>query len=316
MKEKIRVAVLMGGISPEYDVSLRSGETVLNNLNKDKYDVLPVSIGKDGEWEIPPKNLKIFADIAFIAMHGKYGEDGTVQDILDTVRMPYTGSAALPSALGMNKIFSQKLFNMHGLNTPEYMVVSKNEKVNPQDFEFPSPLVVKPAYEGSSIGVSIVRTSDELITALEKAFSFDREVIIQKYIPGQEITVSIIEDEDGNLFALTPLEIIPTSGQFFDYSSKYTPGGSEEILARIHNMKIDFAKEIAKKTHEIIGASGMSRTDMILSDDDRFYVLEINTIPGMTNESLLPKAAKLSGYEMHEVLDRIVHSALRRHNLL
>ncbi|MBI2592697.1 MAG: D-alanine--D-alanine ligase [Candidatus Colwellbacteria bacterium] len=313
--KRLRVAILVGGPSAEHDVSLETGSQVLEYLDQEKYEAFPLFISRGGKWEMPPENLRIFADLAFIAMHGEYGEDGTVQDILEQEGIPYTGSGVLASALGMNKIFTHRIFRTHGLHTPEFLVVNENDNINPEDFDFSSPLVVKPADRGSSVGVTIVRQAIDLEEALRKAHVLSRDALVEKYVPGQELTVSVVEDEDGELNALMPLEIIPKMSKFFDYQSKYTTGGADEIIPRLPEYKINFLKEIAKVTHRAIGASGMSRTDMILSPDDKVYVLEINTIPGMTKNSSLPKAAELSGLSFSQVLDKIISRAYKKNAL-
>lgn len=306
----------MGGPSSEHEVSLMSGESVLRELINQGYEALPVLISRNGGWPLHPEELRDKADLAFIAMHGDYGEDGQVQNILEDYEIPYTGSDPLSSALGMNKIFTHQIFRANNLHTPEFMVVNKNDSVTSSHFDFGDPLVVKPVDRGSSLGVSIVRNENELLPALKKSFGLSRDALIEKYIPGQEITCAVIEDENGDLVTLQPLEIIPKASHFFDYVSKYTEGGAEEIPARLPDYKISLIEEIAKTAHRSIGARDLSRTDMVVSPDERVYVLEINTIPGMTPYSLVPKAGGYSGFGFGWVLERIINSAGRRYGLL
>ncbi len=317
MKEKLRVALLMGGPSAEHEVSLSSGEVIGNHLDKDKYEVIPVVVSKSGEWPFEIGELKEMADVAFIAMHGEYGEDGTVQEELRDAEIPYTGSDVLSSALAMNKILSGRLLASHGIDVPEFIVVQKHEKTPGSLGGLDFPVVVKPADRGSSVGITIARTMDELVPALRNAFGFSRDVMIQEFIPGREVTCAVLDDGAGEAFPLPPTEIIPRSGSMFDYNAKYTPGASEEITpARLHDDALSVIQETALIAHRAVGASGMSRTDMIIGDDDRLYVLEINTIPGMTPTSLLPQAARVHGLTLSELFDRIIEAGLRRHGLL
>lgn len=312
----MRIAVLMGGPSPEHDVSLRSGENVVRHLAELGYEIIPTVISRSGGWPIDPEDLKQQIDLAFIAMHGAYGEDGQIQRILEDYGIPYTGSDVLSSALGMNKIASSLIFQAHELTIPEYMVVNKRDQINSEHFDFSNPLLVKPAYSGSSLGVSIVRRADDLLGAVERALAFGKDVLIQEYKGGQEVTCAVIEDSNGDLVALHPIEILPKANNLFDYAAKYTPGATDKIPARLPDYKINLIKEITKTAHGSVGARGFSRTDMIVSPDDRVYVLEINTIPGMTEQSLLPKAAEFSGYKFGEVLEKVIGAAQGRYSLI
>ena len=307
----------MGGPSAEHEVSLLSGEVIYGHLDREKYEVTPVIVTKDGEWPIGVDKLKNEVDIVFIAMHGEYGEDGVVQGLLRDAEIPFTGSDVLASALSMNKILSGRLLASHGLNIPHFIVAHKHEGVSVglEDLDF--PVIVKPANRGSSVGVTIVRTEDDLRSALEKAFGFSRDAIIQEFIPGREVTCAVLDDGLGDAFPLPPTEVIPRLGAMFDYEAKYTPGASDEITpANLHDDAISFIQEVAVITHRAVGASGMSRTDMIIGEDDVLYVLEINTIPGMTPTSLLPQAAKVHGLTFSDLLDRIIDAGQRRHGLL
>jgi len=313
----LKLAVLMGGPSAEYDVSLASGKNVTDNLDRSKYDVIPVRITKGGIWQVSPEELRRKADLVFIALHGEFGEDGTVQSILDGLGIPYTGSASLPSALGMNKIFSDRLFRANGLNIPDSFIVSKSDKRIGIRPDFDLPLVVKPANRGSSVAVSVVRRPEEILPAIKKVFEISREAIVQKYISGREVTCGVLDDGRGNVFSLTPTEIVPKFSNFFDYQAKYIQAASEELTPpRLAEKIIRQIQDAAAACHRIIGASGMSRTDMILSSEDgRLYVLEINTIPGLTPTSLLPKQAEATGISFSQLLDKIIEAALNRYGL-
>jgi len=322
--KKIRVAVLMGGPSAEHEVSLKSGENVLAALDKNKYEADTIFIDKAGNWEVEPRLLKNACDVAFIALHGKYGEDGTVQSILDEVGIPYTGSHALPSALAMNKYHTLRLLSDYGFTIPHSFLVSHREWNRNPFRVFDSarlysgyPMVVKPNDNGSSVGVSIVNTKGELISALEKVFEMSRVALIQPFIEGREVTCGVLDyGWPKSAYPLLPTEIVPKVSNFFDYRAKYEPGGSAEITpARFKEPFIREIRRIATGVHRAIGASGFSRTDMIVDKFGRIYVLEVNTIPGLTKESLLPKAALASGISFANLLDRIISSAMRKYDL-
>ena len=307
---KVRVGVLMGGPSAEHEVSLKSGEMILRFLNMEKYAAQGIVIDKKGKWPMPLAAFKKKFDLAFIAMHGEYGEDGTVQKILDKCKIPYTGSGAMASEIGMDKARSSKLFKKAGLRVPDFRVVNAEKNLKNLRFVFKYPVVVKPSDRGSSIGVSIVDDSSGLPQALKAASGHSKNIMIQKYVEGREFTCGVLE-RFGRLKALPPTEIIPSDGKLFDYNAKYTSGASREITPP--NLSAEGIKKIQKialKAHNVIGAKGFSRTDTIMAGA-KFYVLEINTLPGMTETSLLPQEAKADGVSFSELLDIIIESALQ-----
>ncbi len=313
--EKLKVAVLFGGPSLEHDVSVESGKRVLSGLSPEKYEAFPVHIKRDGEWPIDPEELARQVDLAFIALHGKYGEDGTVQEFLERLDLPYTGSGVLASALGMNKILSYRLFQAVGLNVPRFEVINRQDADwrggYPLNISIDLPLIIKPANQGSSLGVSLVRKAEEVWPAVEKALQFGREAIVQEYIDGQEFAGSVLEMGE-KVAALEPLQILPLTGEFFDYQSKYSAGASEE---RVMSELLAVREEIqqgALRAHKAIGACGFSRSDFILASDGRLYILEINTVPGLTKNSLFPKAAEASGISFPRLLDVLVEQALKK----
>ncbi len=322
-KKPLCVAVLMGGPSLEHEVSLKSGEMVFSHLDRTKYEPVRVIIQKDGSWTIPPEEVKRFSDCAFIALHGTYGEDGTVQGILDLHKIPYTGSNASSSALGMNKFLSLRVFQDGGLRTPPSMLfherewrVSSDEVIKKIEQYLGFPIVVKPNNQGSSFGVTIVKDKKKIKSALDEAFDFSRDVLVQKFIEGREMTCGVLDHGwSGSAFPLFPTEIIPRGGTFFDYKAKYQKEGSYEITPpqNISERTMEALRAVARTAHTLVGASGFSRTDMILDKKGDIYVLEINTIPGLTEESLLPKAASISGIEFSKLLSLILESALHRH---
>lgn len=318
----MHIAVLSGGPSSEHEVSLKSGQKVLAAL-REAYDTTHVFIDRSGAWNIPPEELKKVADCVFIALHGAYGEDGSVQRELETHNIAYTGSDSLASALGMNKFLSLRLFREAGIRVPETaLFVRADWKRDPVRTakevmrRITFPLVVKPNREGSSVGVAVVRDVSSLDVALADCFSFSREVLAQEFIEGREFTCGVLDHGWGeSAYALLPTEIIPRVSGFFDYRAKYEPQGSLEITPPEGLVK-EKAREIrnaAKRAHQLIGASGFSRTDFMMDRRGRLFVLEINTIPGLTEESLLPKAAAVAGISFPELAERIIQAARFRH---
>lgn len=306
MTKKLTVAILMGGRSPEHEISLISGKEVLKNLNTEKYDPLPITISQS-----PAENNKIqkvienhHCDVAFIAMHGPYGEDGTIQGFLELIGIPYTGSGVLASALGMNKIYSRKLFTQVGLTVPKYIVASKNKKAREETFkEFKPPFFVKPYNQGSSIGASKVNQLSQLPEALTSAFAVSEKVLVEEYISGTEITGSILGNENPKPLPL--VEIVPKH-DFFDYEAKYNERLTDEIVpARISKSLTRKAQKAALLAYKTLDCRGFGRVDMIIKDDD-VYVLEVNTIPGLTPMSLFPKAARAAGISYPKLLDKII----------
>jgi len=315
--KKIRIGVLMGGTSNEREVSLLSGEQVLKNLSCNLYDVSKIEITKDGKWLLdnktfltvfPNRDLKKRFDIIFIALHGTFGEDGKVQAILDTLQIPYTGSGVLPSALGMNKAKTMELLTPHKVRVPRTISLRKCNKTPIVTF----PCVVKPNAAGSSVGISIVKNKTEITAALNKAFKEDDMVLIQEYIEGRELTCAIIGNSNkDDLIALPPIEIV-SPGTFFDYNAKYFSKKTQEICpAPIHSKTTKELARLSKLVHTILGCDGLTRSDFILSKkDNKLYFLEINTIPGLTEASLCPKAAKATGMTFPEFLDKQIKLAL------
>ena len=291
--KKITLALLSGGDSSEREVSLNSGTQVYEALDKDKYDI----IRYDPKTDLP----KLVADAsridaALIILHGPNGEDGTVQGLLDLLKIPYQGSGVLGSAIAMNKLTAKQLYEKSGIPTPPYIVVHRNDGIRVRDVanRLGMPVVVKPLETGSSVGMTIVRSEDALESALGKAFDHGDAVLIEAYIKGTELTCGVMGNDDLEAFPL--IEIIPDKNHdFFDYEAKYTAGVTEEICpARIDDAMAEKAQSYAKMAHHALFCRGYSRTDMILKGKD-IYVLETNTIPGMTATSLLPQAAKVAG---------------------
>lgn len=298
----------MGGPSSEHEVSLASGKMVLQAMPA-SYDVWPVVLPRHRNFvlrEILPQNI----DAVFLALHGEYGEDGQVQKELEKLKIPYTGSDSKTSSFAINKYKTAKLLRQNGLIVPEHKLFKKGEDF-PHQLSW--PCVVKPNSRGSSVGVSIVQKPAGLKAALKLAFKFDKEVLIEKFIPGKELTCGVINVSPTKALALVPTEIIPKKSSFFDYRSKYTKGASLEITPpRVNKDLIKKFQNAVLRVHKTIGAYGMSRTDMILGSDGKLYVLEINTIPGLTQTSLLPQGAAASGIDFPTLLDLNIKNALQR----
>lgn len=318
MARKLNVAVLMGGKSSEHRISLLSGKQVVKNLNPKKYNVLPVTISQDeAKWQIGnhAENRNIIKtenasflfenniDLVFIALHGPNGEDGVIQGFLELIGIPYTGSKVLASALGMNKILSRQIFEKTGIKVPRYFVFEKYD--NPAIIweKFKVPIIMKPPDQGSSVGVTKVTKKKDVQAALNKASSYSKNVIIEDYIDGIEITCAILGNDKPQ--ALPLVEIIPKKS-FFDYEAKYNESMCDEICpARLSQNLTKKAKQIAIKAYQSLGCKGFGRVDMIIKGEN-VYTLEVNTIPGLTQVSLFPKAAKQAGISYSQLLDKII----------
>ncbi len=309
--KKLSLALLSGGISSEREVSLNSGNQVFEALDKDKYDIIRYDPKTDLARLVSdaPK-----LDAALIIMHGPYGEDGTVQGLLDLLHVPYQGSDVLGSAMAMNKLVAKQRYERCGLPVPPYMVVERSDPIDIGNFvaRLGLPMVVKPVAAGSSVGMSIVKAQENLQDALEKGFDHGDTVIIEAYINGVELTGGVLGNDD--LQALPLIEIIPdASHEFFDYDAKYTAGVTEEICpARVDENITSKAQSYATMAHRALFCLGYSRTDMILKDNELF-VLETNTIPGMTATSLFPQAAQAAGISFTELLDRLIQLGIEAH---
>jgi len=297
----------MGGKSPEYEVSLISGREVVKNLDKNKYEVSSLVIPKNGgQIQVDPKKT----DVVFIAMHGPFGEDGTVQGMLEMVGVKYTGSRVLASALGMDKIVFRKVMQVESILSPKYVAIHKNQGIT-EIFRVlgKPPYFVKPSAQGSSVGTAIVGQSKDLKKVLNRSFMYGDVVLVEEYIKGVEVTCAVLGNDEPK--ALPIVEIIPKN-KFFDYESKYTQSGTQEIVpARISKLLTKKVQEIAIKVYKAIGCRGFARVDFILRDNKYPVVLEINTIPGLTPMSLFPKAAKAAGISYCQLLDKIIEYAIK-----
>lgn len=311
---KLKVAVVKGGPSKEHEVSLNSAASVLENLDKQKYEAIDVFVSKQGKWNFGEHKdlsddeaiqiLKDFCDVIFLAVHGTYGEDGVLQAKLENAGVKFTGSGSKASALAFDKGKAQEVYERHGLRAPKAEILK-----SPQDkISIEIPLVVKPIAQGSSVGVSIVKHEEQLTSAITDAFQHDERVIVQEYIEGREVSCGVLDVADG-LQALPPTELIVKNAEFFDYKAKYTVGETDEITPP--DMSADIIQKIqdsAVKAHEILGCKDYSRTDMIVRGQE-IFIIETNTLPGMTRTSILPQQAKVAGMTFSELLDRIIAAA-------
>jgi len=302
-----RVAVLMGGRSAEREVSLSTGAQVAAALIRSGFDVVCIDTGEaDFIAQIEAAN----AGVAFICLHGRFGEDGTVQGLLELMDLPYVGSGVLASALAMNKVMSKRIYESVGLSTPAYVTVTKGGSLDVAAItaQLGPKTVVKPADEGSSVGMTIVSDPDSLADAVEFAFRFDPLVLIERFEAGAEVTVGVIGNHDP--IALPTLEIVPAH-DFYDYESKYVPGMSSHIIpARVSEAARLECQRLAVEAHRALGCIGMSRSDTIVTQAGDVFLLETNTIPGMTATSLLPDAAAAAGIEFPDLCAQLVALAL------
>ena len=295
----------MGGLSSEREVSLASGNAILEVLKGKGYDAVAVDVGRD----VGDQLRKSGVEVAFNGLHGKFGEDGAIQGLLEILGIPATGSGILASAMGMNKIISKTVFKAYGLHVGPFMVVSAGDKepLTTAQMELGFPLVVKPSSEGSSVGVSVVNTGDELAPAVKLAFSYDREVLIEKYIRGMEVQVGVLGER-----ALGAIEIVPKD-VFYSYKAKYEQGMSEHFFpARVPEAVYKRTLDAGLAAHRALGCRGYSRVDFIIDAAGDPYILEVNTLPGMTATSLLPDIARGIGMSFPDLVEEILRLALEK----
>jgi D-alanine-D-alanine ligase len=293
-----RIGVLMGGISREHEVSLKTGSAMLKALQEGGYQAMGIEVSAD----ICTRLLEAQIEVAVIALHGRWGEDGTIQGLLELLRIPYTGSGVLASALAMNKIKAKEIFLYHGLPTPEFVTIEQGKE--PGEPPFPPPWVVKPASEGSTIGIDIVMDREGLQQAVRSARGYDHEVFVERFIKGKELTVAILQGKP-----LPIIEIVPLGG-FYDYQSKYTPGQTAYICpARISERQEKEIGELGLQAYHALGCSGCARVDLFLSEKGEPFITEVNTLPGMTETSLVPKAAAQKGISFSQLVEIILEEA-------
>ncbi|MDD5561195.1 MAG: D-alanine--D-alanine ligase [Candidatus Omnitrophica bacterium] len=309
MKEFGRVGVLMGGPSSEREISFKSGKAVLSALRDSGVEAAGIDIVTDNRED----NIRLLdsynLDCAFIALHGRFGEDGAIQEILEQLNLPYTGSGVNASRLAMDKIGALRIFEAGKLYVPRSQSLGRSAYNKNKDFknELGFPLVVKPANHGSSIGLSIVEFEEAMPAAISLAFQFDERIVIEEYIPGRELTVGVLDET-----ALPVIEIVPKH-KFFDFEAKYQAGLTDYIVpAALDEKAARKVQQAALEAHKLLGCFGCSRTDIILSRDNLSYVLETNTIPGMTSTSLLPKAARIIGIDFNRLCLKLLELAYEK----
>jgi len=309
---KMRIALLAGGKSGEREVSLSGAAIFEKSLNPDKFEIKRYD---------PAHDLELLArdsesiDFAFILLHGLYGEDGSVQGMLDLLNIPYQGSGILGSAVAMDKNLSKILYRMEGIPVAEWQIISAadDDQCNKLIKELGMPLVIKPVRDGSSLGLTIARSEEQVKEGIKHALKNDHKVMVERYIEGREITVSVLGNDDP--VAMPVIEIVPGEGyEFFDYNAKYLPGASTEICpAEIDEAHRTVSQDYGVRAHKVLQLSGYSRSDMIIAPDNTIYILETNTIPGMTQTSLLPQSANAHGLDYSALLERLIELGIEEH---
>ena len=291
----MKVAVVFGGPSPESEISKKSAESVISTLKSLGHQVFPVELSKD----LPMELSKIRPDKVFLVLHGSPGEDGTVQGLLDIMGIPYTGCGVAASAVSIDKDLTKRILKSHGIPVPAGITVYRGETVDPSELEF--PCVVKPARAGSSVGVNLVRSEAEFDGALKEAFFYDSKVLIEEYLDGKELTVGVLNGK-----ALIPVEILP-GREFYDYTAKYEDTATQYLIPAPINSKLENRlKSIAEKVYRVLECRGAVRVDFRLNRYGSPFVLEVNTIPGLTERSLLPKAAAYSGISFEKLIEEML----------
>ena len=324
--DKIRVGVLRGGPSPEYDVSLNTGKTVLSNLEESYYP-LDIFISKEGGWhtgglEKSPYKILQIVDVVWNAMHGGFGEDGTVQKMLEDFGIPYTGSDSLPSAGAMNKGLAKDIFSLAGLKTPHHIIVEKNDNdidlktiINKINESLPFPIIIKPINSGSSFGVSFVAVPSEIKEALINSFAHSPKLLVEEYINGTEVTCGVIADfRDKDIYTLLPVEILKQKEKnFHDYDSKYVDLGlRHQIPGNLRVSEKRNIEEAASLIHQTLGLKDYSRSDFIIHPKRGTFVLEVNTLPELTHRSSFVKSLEAVGSNIKEFISHILAKTLRR----
>lgn len=294
MDKNTKICVIYGGMSVEREVSLKTGKNMADALLKN----FPNTHLVDADYTLAEKLVNLKPDICVLALHGTYGEDGCIQGMLEMMGIPYTGSGVAASAVAFDKLLAKQNFTDYGLNTPKYVIVNKGDKKAPF-----IPCVVKAARQGSSIGVTIVHDEKDYEAAVQDAFKYDNKVICEEFVEGKELTIPVM---DGTAFP--PIWIRPKKG-FYNYENKYTAGMTDYLLdTGLSPARIRTLKKLAVKAYNAIGCRSMARIDFIATDK-KFYVIEVNTVPGMTATSLVPKSASKLGISFEEIVKKIAESA-------
>jgi len=307
-----KIGVLMGGQSSEREVSLKTGEAVYRSLVRSGYDAVAIDVGPGLSQTLQDQAI----EVAFLALHGPGGEDGAIQGFLETLGIPYTGSGVRASAVGMHKVVTKTELTAHGIPVPRGTVVWRGTAPTLQrvltSCKLKLPIVVKPASQGSTIGVTIVRRPSQWKEALKVAHRYDPEAMVEAFIPGHEVTLSLLGTADGTVAGLPAVEIVAPDG-FYDFSAKYEKGRTQYLCPAPLSAAVSREiKQLAIRTYQALGCNGAARVDFRITPKGKPYVLEINTVPGMTETSLLPMAAGKAGLSYDALTEQILQSALRR----
>ena len=298
----MKVGVIMGGISSEREISLKSGKSIIENIDKNKYEVIPVVIDEKVDIINKVKDL----DFALLALHGKFGEDGTVQSVLQTLDIPYSGCGPLTSALCMDKDLTKTVLEANGIRTARWLNVKSVEEIDYEAIKnIGYPVFIKPTNGGSSVATFKIYDKEKVQEAVEEGLKWDTEVMIEEFIDGNEITCPVFDNK------LFPVIAIKPKSDFFDYTQKYSENGADEVLVELEEDLHKEVKEMALKTYKALKCEVYSRIDMIVNKEGTPYILEVNTLPGMTAASLFPKSAKGEGYSFSEFLDLIIETSLK-----
>ncbi len=298
MKDK-RIGVLLGGVSAEREISIKTGDAIHAALVRKGYDAHKIYVDADIDQVLRQTPI----DLAFIALHGTYGEDGCIQGLLEVLGIPYTGSGVLPSALAFDKVKAKELFRLYNVPTPPYYAVDADglDRLEERHGSFGFPAFVKPSRGGSSVGAGRAGDFGELVSRCEDAAQFDRSILVERFVAGREVAVGIL---DGR--ALGAVEIVP-GGRFYDYKSKYQKGQSNyHFPARLSPTRYKGVLNLAERAAHCLGVTGAARVDMLVTEGENEYVLEVNTLPGMTETSLLPMIAKGAGYDFESLCEAIL----------
>ncbi|MBZ4419473.1 D-alanine--D-alanine ligase [Myxococcus sp. RHSTA-1-4] len=301
--KKKRVGVLYGGLSTEREVSLRTGAAVAEALRSKGYDVVDIDVGRD----LPARLTAEKVEVAWLAVHGRYGEDGCLQGLLESMFIPYTGSGVLASALGMDKVYAKQVFVAHGIPTPAYRAFrdAASALAEAGSLPFPFPVVVKPSREGSSVGVHICKTREDYEAAVKDAEKYAGFLLVEQFVKGREVQGGVLDNE-----ALGVIEV-RAAREFYDYEAKYKSGSGTQYLFPAPLPPDQYARvnEVCLAAHKALGCSGGSRSDVIVTEGGEVFLLEINTLPGMTATSLLPKIAAGRGIDFPTLCERLLQGA-------
>ena len=298
----MKVGVIMGGISSEREISLNSGRSIVENINKDKYEVVSIIIDKKEDIINKVKDI----DFALLALHGQFGEDGTVQSVLQTLGIPYSGCGPLSSGMCMDKDVTKSILKASNIRTAPWINLTKNDEIDYEKInELGYPVVVKPTHGGSSVATFVVKEEKEIENCVKEAFKWDSEVMIEKFIKGDEITCPVYGDK------MLPVIAIRPKAEFFDFASKYNDGGAEEVVVELEKELHAEVERMALATYKALKCEVYSRVDMIVTKEGIPYILEVNTLPGMTKNSLIPKSAAAMNIGFAELIDMIIEDSMK-----